>query len=477
MPDDPQDARNAMQWVYEHNADQLGSWLVDKASGKKVVIGEDGSESPKSRSKGSDAPRNATPEEIKQYLLSHETMRYNTISATTELFSPAMQRFVDIDDRVSNTLWHQCCLALGRYVRPTDFDKELHSEAVPAYSPIEEYFASLPEWDGQDHIAQMAARVHTTTDPHIFHLCFRKWLVAMVASWLDPKVLNETILTLIGGQGLYKSTFFRRLLPPELGRYFLAKGNSTYVGKDDKIAVSNYALIDFEEIDSLKDADLNAVKALVTTETIAERAAYARNRENRPHLASFCATGNNKTFLTDLTGNRRWLPFEVESIDSPYDHPVPYEQLYAQAYALVRSGYQYWFTREENEALEEHKRLFAASCLEEELFLKYYREPQPGEVGTYLSSTDIITRCNVDMRGQLSPQKMGQAISRLGIKSRKSHGQRGYILVERTYEEISQGRINTATDILRQERQAQARAEAKQLSFLPSDPSRHEQSE
>ena len=68
----------------------------------------------------------------------------------------------------------------------------------------------------------------------------------------------------------------------------MAKGNSTYVSKDDKLAVSSYLLIDFEEIDSMKDADLNAVKALVTTETIAERAAYARNREEAiaPYLTT-----------------------------------------------------------------------------------------------------------------------------------------------------------------------------------------------
>ena len=56
------------------------------------------------------------------------------------------------------------------------------------------------------------------------------------------------------------------------------------------------------------------------------------------------ATGNNRRFLTDLTGNRRWLPFFVTDIDSPYTHAIPHDRLYAQAYALYREGFRYWFS-------------------------------------------------------------------------------------------------------------------------------------
>ncbi|MBR5841934.1 MAG: hypothetical protein IKY64_04895, partial [Bacteroidaceae bacterium] len=52
--------------------------------------------------------------------------------------------------------------------------------------------------------------------------------------------------------------------------------------------------------------------------------AFARYKERRAHIASFCGTGNNPRFLTDLTDNRRWLPFMVRDIDSPWTHPMPY---------------------------------------------------------------------------------------------------------------------------------------------------------
>lgn len=64
---------------------------------------------------------------------------------------------------------------------------------------------------------------------------------------------------------------------------------------------------------------------MTTQKVVNERMAYAHYKEHRAHIASLCGTTNNVQFLTDLTGNRRWLPFEISSIDNPYTHPVDYE--------------------------------------------------------------------------------------------------------------------------------------------------------
>ena len=81
--------------------------------------------------------------------------------------------------------------------------------------------------------------------------------------------------------------------------------------------------------------------------SIDERAAYTHFHVHRKHIASFCGTGNNAQFLSDPTGNRRWLPFEVESIESPREHPLDYTGIYSQAYALYRQSFRFWFTRDE----------------------------------------------------------------------------------------------------------------------------------
>ncbi|MCQ2295706.1 MAG: hypothetical protein MJZ67_08660, partial [Bacteroidales bacterium] len=382
--------------------------------------------------------RTASPEEIRKWLTEAERLRYNVVTAAVEVYSEVERKFMPMEDRTLNQLWHDCNVALGKYVRKTDFEAEINIEAVPAFHPMTSMVEGLPEWDGEDHILAFARRVRVKDGAQgLFEMCFRKWFVAMVAAWVEPTVLNHTILTLIGRQGIYKSTFFRTLLPPELSAYFMAKGNSSYISKDDKLAVATRALISLEEIDSMKDSDLNAVKALVTTERIDERAAYARTRQQHAHIASFCATGNNKQFLTDMTGNRRWLPFEVESIASPYDTPVDYAQLYAQAWALIGEGFQYWFSNEESTQMEAHLSLFEHPCVEAELIAKYYRHPQPLEMGVFYTASEVMARINVDVRGMMNVGRVGSALTRMGFKSKFIHGKKGYVLVERSFDEIN----------------------------------------
>ena len=145
----------------------------------------------------------------------------------------------------------------------------------------------------------------------------------MVAAWISPDVVNNVILVLIGEQGAYKTTWFNYLLPPQLKHYFYTKTNANRMSKDDLLTLTQYALVCCEELDTMRPAELNQLKATVTMTSIDERAAYAHYHEHRKHIASFCGTGNTPLFLSDPTGNRRWLPFEVESIVSPPRPSVP----------------------------------------------------------------------------------------------------------------------------------------------------------
>ena len=109
--------------------------------------------------------------------------------------------------------------------------------------------------------------------------------------------------------------------------------------KDDLFTMTENLVINLEEIDTMPPSELNQLKAMVTQRYVDERRAYGRNKVHLPHVASFVATGNNLQVLTDDTGNRRWLPFEVEDIDSPWEADIPYEGIYSQTYALVTRNF------------------------------------------------------------------------------------------------------------------------------------------
>lgn len=380
-------------------------------------------------------------------------------------------RFFEQTDRDVNSLW-SAMSKTGVNVKLQHLYSVLCSDFVPRWNPFEEYFYSLPEWDGTtDYIAQVASLVtvnfSTTNYTNLTNLgltptpspkgegscsnlstrqlansstfthCFRKWLVGMVAGLLDENVVNNTILVFVGKQGIYKTTFFNNLLPPELQKYFFTKTNSDRMTKDDKLSLAEFALICLEEIDSMKSSELNQLKALITTKTISERAAYERFKEGRKHIASFCGTGNNIRFLTDSTGNRRWLPFEIINIDEPRPEKYHYEGLYSQALALWRSGFRYWFNQEEIAALVSHVANFEVTSTEEELLLSYFRKPLPEEQCLYLTCSNIVEKINVFTKKPLSPILVGRALRKHGFES--VHNRKGtfYSIVEYSGAEIA----------------------------------------
>ena len=374
----------------------------------------------------------------------NETTTPNILNTKQE----GWQQFTD-DDR--NSLWRELSKRLRRKVLRQDISAVVKSDFSPKYNAFEEYIGNLQPWDGEtDHIGRLASSVTVKDDQEYFVRCFKKWLVAFIAAIFDPEEVNHEILVFIGRQGSYKSTWFHYLLPPELRQYFLPKlMSNSGITKDDLFKIAQSGLVCLEEIDNMKQRDLNQLKAITTMRTINERRSYGEFNEFHRHIASFCATGNNRFFLTDHTGNRRFLTFEVESIVPPQTYDYGYEGVYAQAYALWKQGFRYWFNEEENAEINLHNTEFEAPNKEMELIQKYYRAPMPGEECKFLTATDILERINGSIKEQLSTVRIGIALRTMGVERVRSGNARGYRLVEISPDQINinQKALASFTDV------------------------------
>ena len=392
----------------------------------------------------------ASVEEIQAFLSDHIYLRHNVITGRVEYRVPEADQFAadaglaatgdwqPVSDRVVNSLWAQ--LSKAKPVRAQDIFRVMESDFVPDFHPFRYYLDRLPPWDGEsDHILAMSVSVQVRGDVEeqmLFYDYLKRWLVGMVAAWVDPKVVNNVILVLIGEQGSYKTTWFNYLLPPELSRYFYTKTNASRMGRDDLLTLAQYGLVCCEELDTMSPRDLNQLKAAVTMPSIDERAAYAHFHEHRKHIASFCGTGNNVQFLSDPTGNRRWLPFEVEHIRSPRDDPFDYEGIYAQAYALYRQGFRYWFSQAEIRRLSAHNRQFETPTQERELVDMFFRRPANSGEGEFMPVSRALQIVGGNTANRLSPVLIGRAFTQLGFDSKMRHGLKGYIVVQRDAVEI-----------------------------------------
>ena len=149
---------------------------------------------------------------------------------------------------------------------------------------------------------------------------------------------------------------------------------------------------------------------------------------------------------SDPTGNRRWLPFEVEQIESPRVKPFDYTGIYSQAYALYRQGYRYWFTQEEIRQLATYNRQFETPKLEYELASLYFRRPSGAEPGMFMSVARAMQIVSANISQKLSPVHLGRALGELGFQRVKHGGVRGYIVVCRSGDEMQAAQRSMAAE-------------------------------
>ena len=320
-----------------------------------------------------------------------------------------------------NSMVCDCCAETGANISAKEILTVLNagSRYIPRVHPLREYVLSLRPYtpDQPDWIDMVARQVTVKPTPtpslkggesswqiksfpsgedlgeatSLWHQCFKKWFVAMVASWLKDEVVNHQVLVLIGRQGIFKTTWLEHIIPPHLRVYCCKLANATQLSKDDRLRIAEFGLINMDELDAMTPRELNAMKSVITSTDVNERAAYGYTKERRVRLASFCASSNKREFLTDMTGNRRWLPFEVDSIQNPFHTTLPYDLMYAEALYLIDNDFNYWFDLEEIDTLEQHNEVFRAQDSEEQLLPILFDIPAEGK-GKFMTTAQISER-------------------------------------------------------------------------------------
>ena len=265
--------------------------------------------------------------EIETYLRAHYAFRYNTVLGRTEYRSnkDTGGRFTKVGRYEINSLRRELNFDVGIVTSSDNLYSIIESSFSPRINPIQENFKALPTVDasevlrkieiGQGAIANLASCV-TVRNAEKWLPYLTKWLVAVVANTMDDRECrNHTCLVLTGEQGKFKTTFLDLLCPPALKGYSYTgkiypqeKDTLTYIGQNLIVNID-------DQLKALNKRDENELKNLITCPMVKYRMPYDKYVEEHPHLASFVASVNGNDFLTDPTGSRRFLPFEVLAID------------------------------------------------------------------------------------------------------------------------------------------------------------------
>lgn len=191
------------------------------------------------------------------------------------------------------------------------------------YNPIEDVMAALPEvecaWDADGHPAETCTvdgEESMTFSGRLMSLLLEAELTEytrevellmlrqLVARALHPGCKADSMVVLAGAQGIGKSTFARELALAD--RFFL-DGMSKF-DEEHKRRLVGKLVVEVSELEAFNHSDMSSIKQAITAQRDNIRMPYREFAADYPRTCIFIGTTNEGAFLTDTTGNRRFLP-------------------------------------------------------------------------------------------------------------------------------------------------------------------------
>lgn len=325
-------------------------------------------------------------------LESRYDFRYNTVMKYVEYLpkDKGWYGYRPVEPRVQKRMTLEVQLADIR-VSIKDVRNFLESDYIKNYNPIEEYlFQCYDKWDGKDHIRALARTV-PTANPH-WADWFYTWFLGMVDQWRGyshRQYGNSVAPLLISKQGYNKSTFCRRLLPPELqwgysDNLILSEKRQVYQ------AMAQFMVINLDEFNQISpQVQQGFLKNLIQLPTLKYKPPYGSHVMEFPRLASFIATSNMKDILSDPSGNRRFIGVELTG---PIDVSVRpnYQQLFAQALSALNNGEKSYFDAQQVKLIMKSNSQFEIIQPIDQYFQLYFELVEDEKEGDYLTAAEIF---------------------------------------------------------------------------------------
>ena len=358
-----------------------------------------------------------------KYLNSKYSLRFNTISLEFEIKRSLDKKWSSLN---LNSLYIEL-IQSGIDIPVNKLEILVRSHLINQYNPISEYFESLEDWDGDDHIKNLCGYVKTNDDnAFLYHM--EKWFTRAVLCALEKEKINKHCLVLANTiQNSGKSTYLRFFIPRKLMNYL---SEDIGLDKDSRIKLCKNLIINLDELSILAKTDINSLKAFISKTHINERLPYARKAEYLERICSFVGSTNKTDFLTDESGSVRWIIFEVtEKINFNYSFEIDIEKVWSQAYfnAYKREGFNPELTLTDISENEKRNERFTQMTLEQEMVNKFY-EPSDN-LEEFMTATEVMIELN-SQGLRLNHLKIGRALSSFKFP-RVKHPQRqiyGYLI-------------------------------------------------
>lgn len=255
-----------------------------------------------------------------------------------------------------------------------------------AYNPVKEYLeTAYKNWDGEQRIALLLPEFLGVEVSEVTTLQTKIFFTGAVAKVFNPNSKFDYVLDLVGGQGVGKTTFLKKISNGWYTDQF-----TDFKDKDSYMNMQKALIVNDDEMTATNNSDFETLKKFVSSEELEYRPPYGRSAVRRPKNFVIARTTNESTYLKDKTGERRFMPNMANKrrqIKSPITDLTPelVKQFWGECVYYYKEGFDFMLTDEQNELLEENRKSFmyideAETQIEEVL---------EGWPGTFITSSQI----------------------------------------------------------------------------------------
>ncbi len=308
-------------------------------------------------------------------------------------------------------------------------------------NPLLDWVKGIP-WDGIDRIQPLVDclviddHVENRTDYKLYVLSVSTtWFIQCVAAWdaassrLDGTPKFELCYTLVGEQGVMKTSFLKSLLPREVGQYFLEGVTLDPSDKDSLKKAISAGIIELGELDGTlrKKTNIARIKAHFSATRDVMRLPYDRTPSEFQRRTAYCASVNHVEFLVDDTGNRRFIPIMVSECKR---HELNMQQFWAQIWTLYLGGANWWLTKEQDEMVKsvqmQHQ---TVSALEEKLVSYFCLDSLNQSFGKIsLTTVEALQSIGIQKPSRPEVAQANKVFKQYGFVIIKSGSRRSYLL-------------------------------------------------
>jgi putative DNA primase/helicase len=284
-----------------------------------------------------------------------------------------------------------------------------------SYHPVRDWLNGL-KWDGVPRMSKLLAFYAGSEETDLNAVISRRFLISCVARIMVPGCKVDTVLILVGEQGTRKSTFFETLA----GALWFRDSPIDIRNKDAFVSLKGVWIYEMAELDAMRPREATTVKAFLSSKSDTYRPPYGRNNVTQKRQVVFVGSTNERSFLADPTGARRFWPTQVNGHPRIIELGRDRDQIWAETVAAYAGGERHWLEENEGVLLKAAQEQYQHEDTWEAVVVPWMATNMSASGHSVAEILSGAINMDVDKQGKQHVMRMSGILTKLGMEKKRT---------------------------------------------------------